>query len=1076
MKRTSEMEKATLNQCVNTTENKGKLASPLHEKQGHHVNDIHNQRERKRFSEPISTVGLECKSRFERHRMWTQSKQDSFEAPEEFKCPTEDNVFSDTFKNKMGRAVMHRRMSEPAVAVLPDVIPEPHCESGNNSPDVLSNSNKEDHASHPPVKPILTSGTSKDSEVRDFMERKKGFEGPVCYEPMHIDPLPEVKRKKSVSFETAVKIVRVLSDKGQEARHGFRGLCSSGYGSQSDCSQQSTTSNISSEQGSMMSDDVLEDGRSFETDDGKPCSVDGYSGTSTGMDGSTDGSDEEHGAVEPSSKQTTNPAGSAQEKCQHASTLAEGSCHASGEKAEEVVDETELWQRQMSPKFGVPSEEDLPHLSIFEISIAGEDFLDHRHQVLDPDIERGDLALASQSLTNINGPGSGVDTATAENSENKTSPTTKEECQRDLFKRLFEERMLKFDPAKESLSDLLDWFKNNIGEALTPSPKSPFFALEEQRQKQRCRGAQQAATTVIQQQGMGLVGGTDLRGHLAQVGTEEKGSQSTKAGWHENINCATQSPTCPYLLQLGTQQNSTFWMQVAPYVQANINRGQPAPQPQLHPPLYNIPGAQPRGSMNMKPPAAQYQPGPASHSHNIPGAQPGPYSHNKVHPGQPAPPGQAFNPLMPGSAPTGPDNYCQGPLPNNLLPTSLYSSVDIGSDKSSISTGVRDSLLEELGVLAQCGDSKCSEPTCQQGRRRLHSLKEALKKGPSDHSADDIRFMELLREHYKSCDQPNCNVPWCRFITQQCQGGEQKTLQELSTLLSNPLHTFLPAKAKFNHFVQLDPSLELYVMPQEWKDWVLLCPLSDSFSVARVIIPRIPLWPRRHWVVKMTSLHEGENQLEMLEKLRGLRHRHIIEHNWAASDSNQQLLVICTDFLPGLSVTDLLDQFGALPLTQARRYLQQILDAVSFIHSHDIVYLNWACSNLLLDQSCETVKMSNFTMSVSLPGLNADIGAVKLSLPADVVPTELLTNDGVVTHDSDSWGLACVLHEMLVGVRPWYHLRHQRQEEIWRQILLQIPPILSKTLPQNTQLLMQACLQRNPSSRLSVEKIKERLG
>ena len=34
---------------------------------------------------------------------------------------------------------------------------------------------------------------------------------------------------------------------------------------------------------------------------------------------------------------------------------------------------------------------------------------------------------------------------------------------------------MKFDPSKESILDLLEWFKNNFGEALTPSPKSPFF-------------------------------------------------------------------------------------------------------------------------------------------------------------------------------------------------------------------------------------------------------------------------------------------------------------------------------------------------------------------------------------------------------------------------------------------------------------------------------------------------------------------------------------------------------------------------------------------------------------------------
>ena len=48
-----------------------------------------------------------------------------------------------------------------------------------------------------------------------------------------------------------------------------------------------------------------------------------------------------------------------------------------------------------------------------------------------------------------------------------------------------------------------------------------------------------------------------------------------------------------------------------------------------------------------------------------------------------------------------------------------------------------------------------------------------------------------------------------------------------------------------------------------------------------------------------------------------------------------------------------------------------------------------AGSNLLLDQNCRSVRISNFTTSVDLSSDSADIGTVKLSLPADIVPTEV---------------------------------------------------------------------------------------
>ena len=48
-----------------------------------------------------------------------------------------------------------------------------------------------------------------------------------------------------------------------------------------------------------------------------------------------------------------------------------------------------------------------------------------------------------------------------------------------------------------------------------------------------------------------------------------------------------------------------------------------------------------------------------------------------------------------------------------------------------------------------------------------------------------------------------------------------------------------------------------------------------------------------------------------------------------------------------------------------------------------------AGSNLLLDQDCRSVRISNFTTSVDLSSDSTDIGTVKLSLPADIVPTEV---------------------------------------------------------------------------------------
>ena len=48
---------------------------------------------------------------------------------------------------------------------------------------------------------------------------------------------------------------------------------------------------------------------------------------------------------------------------------------------------------------------------------------------------------------------------------------------------------------------------------------------------------------------------------------------------------------------------------------------------------------------------------------------------------------------------------------------------------------------------------------------------------------------------------------------------------------------------------------------------------------------------------------------------------------------------------------------------------------------------------------------------------------------------QLLVHGGELTQNSDSWGVGCVLYEMLTGARPWYHLRHCRKEDTWKQVM-----------------------------------------
>lgn len=385
------------------------------------------------------------------------------------------------------------------------------------------------------------------------------------------------------------------------------------------------------------------------------------------------------------------------------------------------------------------------------------------------------------------------------------------------------------------------------------------------------------------------------------------------------------------------------------------------------------------------------------------------------------------------------------------------------------STGICVSLLEKVVNLSQCTFSRCNNQECVKFKEDMRLVKKWLMRGPCDRNSNNWNTLRVLREHYMSCELPNCQVPWCRYIFRM-HVEKDRIQQDLMALLSNPLHILLPDN-KYYTFYKLDTTLPYNQMPKEWDDWLVIFPMSNSYSIAKVS-PFAPASPQIYWVVKVSVLHEGGNQLEVLKKLRNLNKVNIVKHLWAAVSKSRDL-VVCTEFFTDFTVRDLLDQKDCLSWAETREYLEQILMALQYLHQLNIVYLNWSCSNILVDR--HAVKVSNLTMSVDLSRDPVDVDDVKMSLPADVVPFELITERDKLCQKSDSWGLACLLHEMLTGHRPWFHLRHQRQEDIWAEIVKQVPLELPCNLPHGAKHFLETCFQKKPKSRPSANDLIEHL-
>ncbi|XP_076849365.1 cyclin-dependent kinase-like 2 [Brachyhypopomus gauderio] len=115
------------------------------------------------------------------------------------------------------------------------------------------------------------------------------------------------------------------------------------------------------------------------------------------------------------------------------------------------------------------------------------------------------------------------------------------------------------------------------------------------------------------------------------------------------------------------------------------------------------------------------------------------------------------------------------------------------------------------------------------------------------------------------------------------------------------------------------------------------------------------------------------------------------------------------------SVLDELEQFpNGLPPSRTRRYLYQVLLAITFCHQHNIVHRDIKPENVLVSQ-CGVIKVCDF-------GFARVMSAVPGEAYTDYVATrwyrapELLLGDTTYDKAVDVWAIGCLFVEMMTGV------------------------------------------------------------
>lgn len=203
------------------------------------------------------------------------------------------------------------------------------------------------------------------------------------------------------------------------------------------------------------------------------------------------------------------------------------------------------------------------------------------------------------------------------------------------------------------------------------------------------------------------------------------------------------------------------------------------------------------------------------------------------------------------------------------------------------------------------------------------------------------------------------------------------------------------------------------------------------------------------------------NQVEHTKTERSVlgyvKHPFIVGMNMAFQSRNKLYFVL--DYCAGGELFFHLGKIGKFPEPRARFYAAEIILAISYVHSLDIIYRDLKPENVLLDAQGH-IRLTDFGLSKegisgSSTGANSFCGTPEYLAP------EILNRQG---HGRavDWWSLGALLYEMLTGLPPFYCQDRERLFEKIRNSELHYPASLSP----HAKSVLRGLLTKDPTKRL----------
>jgi len=214
---------------------------------------------------------------------------------------------------------------------------------------------------------------------------------------------------------------------------------------------------------------------------------------------------------------------------------------------------------------------------------------------------------------------------------------------------------------------------------------------------------------------------------------------------------------------------------------------------------------------------------------------------------------------------------------------------------------------------------------------------------------------------------------------------------------------------------------------------------------------------------------EASSVYEEIKLMKSIKHKNIVKLIDVIETST--VLCIVMEYCENGELYDLIvDNFQNFALEDKKKIFKELVEAVKYLHEHNISHRDLKVENVLLDKD-NNVKLADFNLATRFQPnelFTHRCGSEEYTAP------EIVTRKAYDPQKTDIWALGIILFAIVVGHLPFYHKDGERIQSMYHRIAMvnyKFPPGVE--VDKDAKNLIGSILKYTPQSRATLDQILE---